>query len=354
MQVRPGGQRGGAAGSGGQPQVPLRRGHAGAFQLLAADGKATAAEPATAAPATRNPRRGGPGGGAPCPSRGRPGGRAAGRGRRRPGFRAGAVRRCPARPRIGRQRSGTGAVRRGRRLRGAGLAGRGLRGAGLAGRGLRGGGRQGRWGAGHGHPPGRPDQPGQRRGGGGRADQRRQRAGRAGSRPGHRGDHADQREHPEAGQAEPQAAGGGRADHGCDHGQHDQDPADQQLLVVRPERGDGEVLDRRRGEVDRQVADRDHRRGVRRGERGHQLPGAQRQRPGQHPGGRAAPGQPGRTGRAGGLRGVLAACHIHDSSPGRPGIGNGRPELIKIGTGLRQAFARAAANTQCEHAASPP
>ena len=53
--------------------------------------------------------------------------------------------------------------------------------------------------------------------------------------------------------------------------QHHQDAAEQHGLVRGAERGNGEVLDRRRGEVDGGLADRDHRRALRDGEAGDEL-----------------------------------------------------------------------------------
>ena len=113
--------------------------------------------------------------------------------------------------------------------------------------------------------------------------QGRQQAGERRGRPGRRGGQPDHREHPEAGDAVRHPPGGRRADDRREDGQHHQDPADQDELVVRAELGDGEVLQPRRREVDLQLADRHHRRPAGAGEPGHELPHAQRGARGQQP-----------------------------------------------------------------------
>ena len=65
-------------------------------------------------------------------------------------------------------------------------------------------------------------------------------------------------------------------------GEHDEDAAEQHGLVVGAERGDGEVFDRRRREIDGGLADRQHWRALRNGEAGGELSRADRDRSREH------------------------------------------------------------------------
>ena len=135
-----------------------------------------------------------------------------------------------------------------------------------------------RTGAGRGRaqPSRRVGQPGQRERPGRRAGQGRPEVIRRGAGPGQGGPQADEGEQPEPPHAEREPARRHDADHRGVHGEYHQDAAEQHGLVRRAERGDGEVLDRQRSEVDGGLADREHRRAGRRGEPGDELRHADR------------------------------------------------------------------------------
>ena len=185
-------------------------------------------------------------------------------------------------------------VRRGQGLRrGPGPARRHGTGAGA---------RPARPGPGHAQPSRRVGQPGQRERPGGRAGQGGPEY--AAVEPGlvRAAHQADEGEQPEPPHAEREPAHRQDADHRGVQGEHHQDAAEQHGLVRRAERGDGEVLDRRRREVDGGLADREHRRALRRGQPGDELRRADRDRRREHachgPGaGHAEPGAGRRRGR---------------------------------------------------------
>ncbi len=107
-----------------------------------------------------------------------------------------------------------------------------------------------------------PDQPAQRVRPGQRADERRQHVHRRSVRPGQRASQADNSEDGQAGVTIAEPPHRGHAEARGQYREHDQHADDQRLLVVRAERGDGEVLDRGRSIVDGQAADRRHRRAL--------------------------------------------------------------------------------------------
>ena len=111
--------------------------------------------------------------------------------------------------------------------------------------------------------------------------------------PGQRGDNADQDENGQPGHAVGDPAHGQDPDGRREDGQDDQDPAHQDDLVVRAERADGEVLDRRGSEVDGQLPDGHDRRAAGADQAGDQLGDAQGQPACENSGGRAA-GKPAR------------------------------------------------------------
>ena len=119
-------------------------------------------------------------------------------------------------------------------------------------------------------------QPGQRERPGRRADQGGPEVIRRGAGPGQGGPQADKGEQPEPPHAEREPVHRHDADHRGVQGEYHQDAAEQHGLVRGAERGDGEVLDRQRGEVDGGLADREHRRAGRRGEPGDELRRADR------------------------------------------------------------------------------
>ncbi len=87
------------------------------------------------------------------------------------------------------------------------------------------------------------------------ADQRGQHVAALGRRLAEGGVDADSAEHREASHAQPQLADGKDADHGGEDDEDSADAPDQDCLVIRAELADREVLDRRRGVVDGQLAD---------------------------------------------------------------------------------------------------
>ena len=107
-------------------------------------------------------------------------------------------------------------------------------------------------------PDRRADQPGQRERAGRGPHQGGNHVSRRGGRPGQGRGQADGSENRERAQAEREPAHREHPGHRRARGEDHQDAAEQYRLVVGAERGDGEILDLRRREIDGRLAHREH------------------------------------------------------------------------------------------------
>lgn len=129
----------------------------------------------------------------------------------------------------------------------------------------------------------------------------------------------DHREDDQARQAEIEPAHGLHADQRGKKGQHHQNAAEQDELVIGAECADGKVLQARRGEADRDLLHRDHRRGAGAHDPGHQLSDPDRDRGGQQADDGTKPS----------AAGVSINDHDVNSAPNPPRIGPPGPGWLR-------------------------